>query len=163
VAIEKPEAAADAVVVALRDAEGRAPRGRLATLGRLEPSGPKLWTLRLKQPARDAKQAWSTVLRESPDAHWVAPAFRDAHGNELLPNGAIVVRFRKRLSDRALEAFAEDNGMRLERRNDFVPEQATFRPCEPREVYLPELVARIELCADVGSAWLATVSRYRKL
>jgi hypothetical protein len=88
--------------------------------------------------------------------------FHDADGNELLPTGAVGVRFRRKPSDRALEEFARDEGMALERRNEFVPEQATFRPRQPREVYLPDLLAKIVSRADVAAAWPATLSRYRK-
>jgi hypothetical protein len=162
VAIENPVAAADALVVALKDAEGRAALGQLAALGRLQPSGSRLLTLRLKAPTRDARKAWNTVLSKSPDVEWVAPVFRDADGNELLPTGSVGVRFRQKPSDRALEAFAVDEGMTLERRNEFVPEQAMFRPRQPREVYLPDLVAKIASRADVAAAWPATLSHYRK-
>jgi hypothetical protein len=162
VAIENPVAAADALVVALKDAEGRAARGQLAALGELQASGTQLLTLRLKDPVRDPRKAWNTVLSQSPDALWVAPVFRDGSGNELLPTGAVGVRFRHKPSTRALEAFAADHGMELERRNEFVPEQAVFRPRQPREVYLPDLIAKIATRAEVASAWPATSSRYRK-
>jgi hypothetical protein len=163
VAIENPVAAADALVLAFKDGDERAIRGPLRGLGELQASGPRLWTLRLKQPARDPKQAWRAVLAEHPEVAWVAPAFRDASGNELLPTGAVVVRFHKKLSDRALEAFASEEALELERRNEFVPEQASFHPHAPREMYLPELVAKLAGRAEVRAAWPATSSRYRKL
>ena len=161
VAIEKPVAAADALVVALK-AEGRAAERQLAALGRIDSVDARRWTLRLETPARNPRQAWRAVLAQNPEAEWVAPAFRDASGNELLPTGAVAVRFRKKPSDRALEAFARDEALELDRRNEFVPEQATFRPREPREVYLPDLVAKLARRPEVAAAWPATSSRYRK-
>jgi hypothetical protein len=154
------QSTADALVVALKDAEDRVTRA--STGPRYNSTSGSRLPVRLKAPARDPKKAWSKVLSQSPDALWVAPVFRDRDGNELLPTGAIGVRFRRKPSNRALEAFADDEGMELERRNEFVPEQAMFRPRRPREVYLPELVARIASRADVAAAWPATSSRYRK-
>jgi hypothetical protein len=148
VAIEKPTAAADAFVVAVRIPDGRAAAGRLRSLGR---------------PPRDPRKAWRAVLAERPEVEWAAPVFRDASGSELLPTGAVVVRFRKKLSDRGLEAFAIAFTLALERRNEFVPEQASFRPSRPREVYLPDLLDDVSRHADVAAAWPATRSRYRKV
>ena len=161
VAIEKPVAAADALVVALK-AEGRAAEKRLASRGRVDSAGPQRLTLRLDAPARDPRQAWRAVLAENPEADWVAPAYRDAAGNELWPTGAVVVRFRRKPSDSALEAFARDEALELDRRNEFVPEQASFRPKAPREVYLPDLVAKLSSRAEVAAAWPVTSSRSRK-
>jgi len=160
--IENPEAAAEALVVALSEAADDSARRALAGLGELQPGAAKLWMLRLASAPRDPKAAWSRVLERCPDARWAAPVLRDAGGNELLPTGTIAVRFRGRPSDRALEAFAEREGMRLERRNEFVPEQAIFRPRNPREVYLPELVSSLAERPEVTAAWAATTSRYRR-
>jgi hypothetical protein len=164
VAIEQPVPAADALVVAMTEAEGQGALARLRALGELQQAtSARLWTLRLHRPAREPREAWRKVLAENPDVTWVAPAFRDASGNELLPTGAVAVRFKKKLSDRALEAFAKDEDMALDRRNEFVPEQATFHPHAPREVYLPDLVAKLARREDVAAVWPVTSSRYRKL
>jgi hypothetical protein len=161
VRIEQPEAAGDALVVALKDTERGGAEASLDTLGKLEASGSGLRTLRLREPARDPKNAWREVL-ENPEVAWAAPSFRDASGNELLPTGVVVVRFRKKPSATELAAFAKEESVELERRTPLVPEQASFRPRQPREVYLPELVARIARRPDVAAAWPATSARYRK-
>jgi hypothetical protein len=161
VAIEQPEATGDALVVAL-EGTGKAEAGEgLSELGALEASGDRL-TLRLREPGRDPKQAWREVLARSPRVTWASPAFRDASGNELLPTGAVVVRFRKEPSAKGLGAFVKEESLELERRTPLVPEQASFRPRQPREVYLPELVARLARRPDVAAAWPATSTRYRK-
>lgn len=161
--IEEPLPAADAMVVAVKEKDAAAAASRYRGLGELQAGGSSLMTFRLRAPARDPREAWRKVLEENPDAEWVAPLFRDASGNELLPTGAIVVRFRRKLSDRALEAFAAQQGVVLTRRNEFVPEQASFRPHRPREAYLPDLIASITRHADVAAAWPSTSGRYRKL
>jgi hypothetical protein len=163
VAIEQPEAAGDALVVALKDTERGGAEASLDTLGKLEAGGSGLRTLRLREPARDPKDAWREVLAKNPEVAWAAPSLRDASGNELLPTGAVVVRFRAKPSARALAAFAKEESVELERRTPLVPEQASFRPRNPREVYLPELVARLARRPDVAAAWPATSSRYRKV
>jgi len=162
VAIEQPEAAGDALVVALKDAESGGAEASLDTLGKLEASGSGLRTLRLREPVRDPKDAWREVLAKNPEVAWAAPSFRDATGNELLPTGVVVVRFRKKPSATELAAFAKEESVELERRTPLVAEQASIRPRQPREVYLPELVARLARRPDVAAAWPATSSRYRK-
>jgi hypothetical protein len=161
VAIEQPEPSGKAVVVAL--ATGRAEAGTsLDELGAVEANDAGLLTLRLHRPVRDPKDAWREVLARNPAAAWASPSFRDASGYELLPTGAVTVRFREKPSDKALAAFARQESLELERRTPLVPEQASFRPRRPREVYLPELVARLASRPDVAAAWPATKARYRK-
>jgi hypothetical protein len=162
VAIEQPEAAGDALVVALKDTERGGAEASLDTLGKVESSGSGLRTLRLREPARDPKDAWREVLAKNPEVAWAAPSFRDASGNELLPTGAVVVRFREKQTAKTLAAFAKEESVELERRTPLVPEQASFRPRQPREVYLPELVARLARRPDVAAAWPATSARYRR-
>ena len=160
-AIEQPEAAGDALVVALEGSEKAGADAGLSALGELEANGGRL-TLRLREPARDPKQAWREVLARSPDVAWASPSFCDKSGNELLPTGAVVVRFHKEPSAKALGAFVKEESLELERRTPLVPEQASFRPRQPREVYLPELVARLARRPDVAAAWPATSARYRR-
>ena len=160
-AIEQPVAAGDALVVAMKS-EARGAEASLSTLGELDASGSGLRTLRLREPARDPKDAWRELLAKNPDVAWASPSFRDVSGNELLPTGAVVVRFREKPSAKAIAAFSKEEKVELERRTPLVPEQASFRPRQPREVYLPELVARLAGRADVAAAWAATSSRYRK-
>jgi hypothetical protein len=118
--------------------------------------------LRLKTPAEDPRAAWRDILARCPEAQWAAPVLRDADGNELWPTGALVVRFRRRPSGTQLDAFAAEERLVIEARNEFVPEQASFRPRQPRTEYLPDLVARIGRRGDVAAAWAGTASRYRR-
>jgi hypothetical protein len=142
---------------------GKAESGAsLSELGAIEPNDAGGVTLRLHEPANDPKAAWREVLARSPDAAWASPSFRDASGQELLPTGTVTVRFREEPSDKALAAFARQESLELERRTPLVREQASFRPRQPREVYLPELVSRLAGRPDVAAAWPATKARYRR-
>jgi len=161
VPIEPPEPSGDALVVALKREKAEAGTA-LSSMGQVESSDAGRLTLRLRERARDPKDAWRELLARNPDVAWAAPSFRDASGNELLPTGTISVRFRKQPSASALAAFEKEESLELERRTPLVPEQASFRPRQPREVYLPELVARLARRADVAAAWPATSARYRR-
>jgi hypothetical protein len=162
VSIEVPTAGGDAVAVAL-DTEGTAAaRGQLTALGRVEPVTQGIVALRLKSPAEDPRAAWRETLARCPEAKWASPVLRDTDGNELWPTGALLVRFRRRPSDEQLDAFASEEGLVVEARNEFVPEQASFRPRQPRAAYLPDLVARVARRGDIAAAWAGTVSRYRR-
>lgn len=159
--IQLPTAGADAVAVALAEEEAAAAKG-LAALGRVEPLAQGIVALRLKSPGGDPREAWRDILARCPEAKWAAPVLRDADGNELWPTGALVVRFRRRPSARQLDGFAAEEELVIEARNEFVPEQASFRPRRPRGQYLPDLVARVARRDDVAAAWAGTASRYRR-
>jgi hypothetical protein len=161
VPIQLPTAGADAVAVALAEEEAAAAEG-LAALGRVERLAQGIVALRLKSPAGDPREAWRDTLARCPEAKWAAPVLRDVDGNELWPTGALVVRFRRPPSAKELDGFAAAEELVVVARNEFVPEQASFRPRRPRAAYLPDLVARVARRAEVVAAWAGTASRYRK-
>jgi hypothetical protein len=162
VSLKLPTAGADAVAVALGTEGPAAVQGQLTTLGRVEQVVQGIVALRLKTPAEDPRAAWRDTLASCPEAKWAAPVLRDADGNELWPTGALIVRFRRRPSDKQLDAVAAEERLVIEARNEFVPEQASFRPRQPRAEYLPDLVARIARRGDVAAAWAGTASHYRR-
>jgi hypothetical protein len=162
VSIKLPTAGADAVVVALGTEGTPAAQSQLTALGRVEQVTRGIVALRLETPAEDPRAAWRDTLARCPEAKWAAPVLRDADGNELWPTGALVVRFRSRPSDKQLDAFAAEERLVIEARNEFVPEQASFRPRQPRTEYLPDLVGRIARRGGVAAAWAGTASHYRR-
>jgi len=162
VSIQLPTAGADAVVVAFGADEAATARTRLAALGRVEEIAEGVVALRLKAAADEPRTVWRDILAHCPESKWAAPVLRDADGNELWPTGALIVRFRRRPSDKQLDAFAAEEGLVVGARNEFVPEQASFRPRQPRAEYLPDLVARVARRAEVAAAWAGTASRYRR-
>lgn len=74
--------------------------------------------------------------------------------------GEITVRFRETLDDRQLLRFASGYGLRLLRRNEFVPQQAVFQPADRAD--LPALVRTIEGDGTTKAVWLNTLSRYTR-
>jgi hypothetical protein len=160
---EKLAAAPEGLVVAV-EGEGAGVRSALARVGDvadLESAG--LVLVRPNSPQPAARAAWSDLLSRVPEAAWAAPVMKDADGNELYPTGSLVVRFRKRPAERALRTFAGHHGLVVESRNEFVPEQATFRPLRPRETYLPDLVEKLARLPEVTTAWVSTLARYRRV
>jgi hypothetical protein len=80
-------------------------------------------------------------------------------GNLLVmeQTGEISVRFYGAPSDTELAGFAAEHGLRLLRRNSFVPQQAVFQPLSSRSE-LGEVVRRIECEGAARSVWANTLS-----
>lgn len=84
--------------------------------------------------------------------------YREQH--DVVPTGEITVRFWRTLDDRQLQRFASGYGLRLLRRNEFVPQQAVFQPADRTD--LPTLVRTIEGDGSAKAVWLNTLSRYTR-
>ncbi len=110
----------------------------------------------------DPRDSWRRLVDEFPAAAWISPVVVDASSEPHYPTGDVTVRFHAPLSDAALVAFAEHNGLELRTRNEFVSEQASFRPRHARETYLPDLVDGLEQDDSVKTAWLNTKSAYKR-
>jgi hypothetical protein len=160
--IERLVAAQDAAVVACDPGGERSIEEALRRQGQVTPlDSPGLTLVRLPHPSASAREVWAALLAACPEASWIAPVLRDSSGHELFPTGAVVVRFHERPHERALVAFARDNGLTVEHRNEFIPEQATFSPLRPRDAFIPELVDRLAEVPIVAAAWASTASQYR--
>jgi hypothetical protein len=72
--------------------------------------------------------------------------------------GEISVRFYGAPSDAELAGFAAEHGLRLLRRNTFVPQQAVFQPLSPSGNELGEVVRRIEREGAARSVWANTLT-----
>lgn len=79
---------------------------------------------------------------------------------DVVPTGEITVRFRETLDDRQLHRFASGYGLRLLRRNEFVPQQVVFQPSDRSD--LSSLVRTIEGDGCTKAVWLNTLSRYTR-
>lgn len=91
----------------------------------------------------------------------LAMHLNDRHDRrDVVPTGEITVRFREVPDDRQLQHFASGYGLRLLRRNDFVPQQAVFRPSDRTD--LSSLVRTIEGDGSTKAVWLNTLSRYNR-
>jgi hypothetical protein len=79
---------------------------------------------------------------------------------DVVHTGEITVRFQEALDDHQLQRFASGYGLRLLRRNEFVPQQAVFKPAD--RTNLSTLVRTIEGDGSTKAVWLNTLSRYAR-
>jgi hypothetical protein len=110
----------------------------------------------------DPRTAWRRLVDQFGSATWVSPVVVDDGSVPHYPTGDVTVRFRTPPSNADLEAFAASNGLELNARNEFVAEQASFRPRDRRGTYLPDLVKQLERDDAVGTVWLNTKSVYKR-
>jgi hypothetical protein len=135
----------------------------LAELGEVEPvEGADLLLLRLHGDPPDLEAARTQLLDDTEGVAWAEPVFLDEHREPHLPTGDVTLRFTRNLSEEELEAFANEHGLHLMKRNEFVPEQATFAPADPRRLSLADVVRELAAAPGVKSAWANTMSRYRR-
>jgi hypothetical protein len=128
-------------------------------------TGPRLdeHTFLVELPSPDdPRSAWQRLVDQFGSASWVSPVVVDDGSVPHYPTGDVTVRFRAPVSDSELEAFAASNGLELNARNEFVAEQASFRPQDRRGTYLPDLVEHLERDDAVGAVWLNTKSAYKR-
>ncbi len=114
------------------------------------------------EDAGDPRATWGRLLEHLGSADWISPVVLDGTEEPHFPTGDITVRFEAPLSDTALHGFAESNGLEFRERNEFIAEQVSFRPRDPRGTYLPDLVERLRDDGAVANAWLNTKSAYRR-
>jgi len=110
----------------------------------------------------DPRAAWERLVEQFSSAAWVSPVVMDDGSIPHYPTGDVTVRFRGPMPDEDLKRFAESNGLELRARNEFVAQQASFHPRDPRGTYLPELVEQLRREDAVEAAWLNTKSIYRR-
>ena len=134
----------------------------LAEIGEVHPlEGTTSWVLQVKQ--KDEPQTvWRRILACLPSAEWVAPVLVDEREEPHYPTGDISVRFDHSPSPKELERFASTRRLRLLGRNEFAPQQASFRPDRPQDTYLPDLVQTLAGEKGVIAAWANTRSQYRR-
>lgn len=135
----------------------------LSGLGAVEElEGSDLLLLRVGDASSDPKSAWQRILDRVRSAQWVAPLVLDDRSHPHFPTGDVTVRFDHAPSDSELEQFAAAHELRVQRRNEFVSEQVSFTPAQPRRTYLPELLQSLGGEKGVAAAWVNTLSRYRR-
>jgi hypothetical protein len=158
-----PEQSASADCFVVKSSGGAAVREALGKLGAVEEiddSG--LLLVRLHAPEGEPEAAWRSIVERLDAVDWASPLFIDEAKGEHFPTGEISVRFGHPPTDAGLERFAATHGLAVRSRNEFVPEQATFVPLEPRRTYLPHLVQTLAEAEDVARAWANTASRYQR-
>jgi hypothetical protein len=138
-------------------------RERLAEFGAVEArSDLGVLLLRLDDARTDLRAARAEILDRVEGVDWAEPLLVDDSSSLAVPTGELSVRFHEPLSDDELRQFADEHGLELRRRNEFVPEQATFAPRGRRGETLPEQVEKLGRARTVKQAWTNTASQYRR-
>ena len=139
---------------------------RLSSLGTVEPLAGNDRLLLLSVPAGaegDAEARWEQARDLLGDLGTVQPVLLDESGEAHFPTGEIAVRFHEAPPDERLQELAAAHGLRLRDRNEYVPQQAVFRPADPAAAsYLPKLVRELAQTEDVKAAWASTLTKFRR-
>jgi hypothetical protein len=150
------------VLHAHRDRE--AVRRALGEMGAVEElQGSDLLLLRLNKEPASAKSGWDRIRKKLGKGESVQPVLVDDRGLSQYPTGEISVRFRKPPSDAGLKRFARTHGLRLGRRNEFMPQQAIFELAEDGGSYIPKVVKDVSGDESVELAWANTLARYERV
>ena len=111
----------------------------------------------------DRSDWWERIRDAVKSAEWVAPVVVDKAGLTSYPTGAVTVRFEKAPTEDDVREIEATYDLRSARQNEYVPEQYVFVPAEPRETFLPDLLARIDADPRVHAVWPVTMSRYARV
>ncbi len=85
----------------------------------------------------------------------------DEAGEPVQLTGEISVRFIASPEEEDLRRFSARHGLRLLRRNEFVREQAVFKPIDASR-NLPDLVHEIEREGAAKAVWANTLHRFHR-
>ena len=150
-------------VVSVSAEEREALARRLGKGGSVEPigGGSDLTLIKLTDPEGDARKAWEQLHETVRGGTHLQPVMLDPNGKPQYPTGEISVRFRSALADAELRDFAKRHGLRLVRRNEFVPEQAVFEPLK-KDQYLPDVIDEVSAADESRLAWANTIASYQR-
>jgi len=161
--VTRHEPSAECFVLKVKSGAEPEARERLSALGQLEQlGGTELLLLRPNDPA-SPRQVWEQILRSSGAVEWAAPLMVDETGQPHFPTGEISVRFEQPPSEQDLAKFGTTHGLEPRRRNEYVAEQVSFLPREPRQTYVPDVLQALDQDEEVQAAWANTLSRYRRI
>jgi hypothetical protein len=137
---------------------------RLAPLGTVKSleGSDRLLLLTIAPGSLDAESAWSRARELLGDLGSVHPVLLDELGEPHFPTGEISVRFHEVPPDDRLQEFAAEHGLRLRDRNEYVPQQAVFRPVDSSASYLPKLVQELADTKDTKAVWANTLTRFQR-
>lgn len=137
---------------------------RLAPLGDVAPleGSERLLLLSTPSGTGDSEARWARAQKLLGELGTVQPVLVDELGEAQLPTGEISVRFHEVPADDQLHQFAAEHGLRLRDRNEFVPQQAVFRPADPSASYLPKLVRELAGTKDTKAVWANTRTRFHR-
>lgn len=138
---------------------------RLAPLGSVRPleGSERLLLLSILAEDSDPEARWARAQELLGELGTVQPVLLDDLGEAHFPTGEISVRFHEPPPDDRLREFAAEHGLRLRERNEFVPQQAVFRPAAPSTTYLPKVLQELAETGDAKAVWANTLTRFHRV
>jgi hypothetical protein len=151
-------------VVLVNPEEREAVTRQLGSLGSIRPlEGTESLLLSVPESRGPAQEVWREAMETAKVSGTIQPVLLDEDGEPHYPTGEITVRFRETFDDERLQRFAVENGLRLLRRNKYVPQQAVFQPVDASRTYLPDLIRTIGQIGDAKTVWANTLSHYTRV
>ena len=136
----------------------------LSELGDIEtlPNHPGLLVLKLKATiADDIKNTWQHLQEQLGDDIDIYPVIVDERGMKKYALGSIVVRFDESMSDEQIQNWAQEHQLVMIKRNEYVPEQVSFRLHKSSGQFLPEVLKTFSNKTGIHY-WLDTLSSYTR-
>ena len=122
-----------------------------------------LLLVRLPEETATPKKTLRSIQKKLGSAGVVHHVLVDEGGHHLYPTGEINVRFQKTPSDAELKKFAAAHKLRLQSRNEYVPQQAIFEPIDLKDRDVLEAVEEVSQDKKTQLAWPNTLSRYDRI
>ena len=152
----------DLLVARVAEGEKEEVSRRLAQLGAVEELAEGLLLLRTQAKTTSPKEIWRRARKLIGEGARVQPALVGESGDQQYPTGQIVIRFHETPTDAHLKKFAKAHELSLLKRNDYVPQQATFQLNEAGVQYLPDLVRKLAQAKNVKSVWPDTLAYFKR-
>lgn len=110
-----------------------------------------------------SRQGWKFLQQYLTDKEAVEPVMIDEAGHNLIPTGAISVRFLNVPSETEIEQLSCQFNLILEKKNQYIPQQLIFRPLKLSETFLPDLIQSISKIKGIKAVWANTCARYQRI
>ncbi|MGH9944337.1 MAG: hypothetical protein ACRD9R_18480 [Pyrinomonadaceae bacterium] len=158
----KLKPSAEVLVVRVAEGEKDDVSHRLARLGAVEDLKGGLLLLRAHVAPKSPRENWRRARKLMGADAFVQPALVGESGDGQYPTGEIAIRFHETQTDAYLKKFAKAHGLRLLKRNDYVPQQAAYQLDDAGSQYLPDLVSMLEQDEKVKSVWPDTLAHFKR-
>ncbi|PZD70392.1 hypothetical protein C1752_13118 [Acaryochloris thomasi RCC1774] len=128
----------------------------------LEVGNQSIFLVKIKNTST-SRQGWEFLQQYLTDQEAVEPIMIDEAGHNLIPTGAISVRFTNVSTETEIEKFSCQFNLILEKVNQYIPQQLIFRPLKLSEIFLPDLIQSISKIKGVEAAWANAYARYQRI
>ncbi len=151
------------VVRVLNRADAGQVARQLRSAGIVEPltGHADLYVVNLTSEAPDAKEGWTQIKNLVGPSAQVSPVLVDPDGTRRYAVGNVVARFSKTPSKLDMESLSK-LGLQVQSQSKFAPEQVKLGQREPSEQFLPDVLRSLHKSMPHVSAWLETLSAFKR-